>query len=54
MQPWNAGAYVNYTDPDLVGWPHEYYGANYPRLQAVKAQWDPHGFFTFPQGITAP
>jgi FAD/FMN-containing dehydrogenase len=51
MEPWNSGAYVNYTDPDLVDWQQKYYGANYPRLQSVKAKWDPHGFFTFPQGI---
>lgn len=51
MEPWNSGAYVNYTDPDLVGWQQKYYGANYSRLQSVKARWDPHGFFTFPQGI---
>lgn len=51
MEPWNSGAYVDYTDPDLVDWQQKYYGANYRRLQSVKAKWDPHGFFTFPQGI---
>lgn len=51
MEPWNSGAYVNYTDPDLVDWQQKYYGVNYRRLQSVKAQWDPHGFFSLPQGI---
>ncbi|MFI6393207.1 FAD-dependent oxidoreductase [Nonomuraea sp. NPDC050540] len=50
----NGGAYVNYADTDLadpalntsgVPWSRLYYGDNYPRLQRVKARWDPLDIF---------
>ena len=54
MRPWSSGgAYVNYIDPLIEDWAQAYYGANYPRLQQVKATYDLQGFFTLPQGIKA-
>jgi FAD/FMN-containing dehydrogenase len=47
-------AYQNYVDPSLANWRQAYYGANYAELQQVKATYDPHDLFKFPQAITAP
>ncbi|MFD5142664.1 FAD-binding protein [Streptomyces sp. NPDC058401] len=48
------GAYVNDTDPELLGWEHAYYADNYPRLQKVKATYDPDQVLDFPQAVRAP
>ncbi len=52
MRPYvSGGAYVNYADPDLTDYPAAYWAANYPRLQRVKAKYDPHELFTHPQAV---
>jgi hypothetical protein len=57
------GCCINLPDPDMadptvntsgVPWQTLYYGSNYPRLQQVKAKWDPTNFFQHPMSITAP
>jgi FAD/FMN-containing dehydrogenase len=54
------GAYIGYPDKDLadpaintsgVPWSTLYYKGNYPRLQAVKARWDPRDVFRHALGI---
>jgi FAD/FMN-containing dehydrogenase len=50
----NGEAYQNYIDPELTNWQQAYYGENYPRLQRIKARYDPADLFTFPQAIKAP
>ena len=49
-----GGALINHPDTDLadpalntsgVPWHTLYYGDNYPRLQRIKAQWDPRNVF---------
>ncbi|MCM6771867.1 FAD-binding protein [Nocardia sp. CDC159] len=56
------GSYINYPDTDLadphwnssgLAWHDLYYKGNYPRLQRIKAAYDPTGFFTHALGITA-
>uniref|UniRef100_A0AAU2A3U2 FAD-binding oxidoreductase n=1 Tax=Streptomyces sp. NBC_00093 TaxID=2975649 RepID=A0AAU2A3U2_9ACTN len=57
------GCFVNYADGDLsdpdwntsgVPWHDLYYGANFPRLQQIKAQWDPKNVFRHAQSIPLP
>jgi len=50
----SGGALINHPDVDLadpalntsgVSWPTLYYRENYPRLQRIKARWDPRDVF---------
>jgi aclacinomycin oxidase len=56
------GAFINHPDADLadpafntsgVPWSTLYYGAGYPRLQQVKARWDPRNVFRHALSIGA-
>lgn len=48
-----GAAYANYCDSAIPHWLHAYYGPNLARLERVKARYDPHGVFQFPQSIPA-
>ena len=59
----NEGSYINYCDVDLkdpkhntsgVPWTTLYYGQNYPRLQRLKAKWDPRDTFHHAMSIQLP
>lgn len=52
--PDTDGCYVSYPDVDLVDWPTLYWGRSYPRLQAVKARWDPADRFRHAQSVRLP
>ena len=56
------GAFINHPDTDLadpalntsgVLWYTLYYKENYPRLQRIKAQWDPRDVFRHPLSVRA-
>ncbi|SEE10758.1 FAD/FMN-containing dehydrogenase [Streptomyces sp. 3213] len=52
MKPYASGAaYQNYTDPTLTDWRKAYYGDAATRLTTLKKQYDPHHFFSYPQGL---
>jgi FAD/FMN-containing dehydrogenase len=52
MRPFTSdAAYLNFTDPDLIGWRSAYHGANLPRLAAVKRRYDPDRVFGAHQAI---
>ncbi|MEW5659198.1 BBE domain-containing protein, partial [Streptomyces cinereoruber] len=57
------GCYINYPDTDVadpawntsgVPWTTLYYKDNYPRLQRVKAAWDPRDVFHHPLSVRLP
>ena len=41
----DTGAYLNEADPTEPNWQETFWGENYPRLLAVKREWDPKGVF---------
>ena len=52
VRPWGTGGvYPNFPDPHLTDWATAYHGDNLDRLRAVKARYDPQGFFRFHQSI---
>ena len=52
MRPYLPGAaYVNYCDLDLQNFADAYWGANLPRLSAVKTAYDPDNLFHHAQSV---
>jgi FAD/FMN-containing dehydrogenase len=47
----NAGSYVSETDFFERSWQQSFWGANYPRLAAVKKKYDPDGLFFVHHGV---
>jgi FAD/FMN-containing dehydrogenase len=47
----NGGAYVSESNYFERDWQHAYWGANYPKLQAVKKKYDPDGLFFVHNGV---
>ena len=51
---WSGRYYQNYTNADYPDYERGYWGDNYPRLQAIKAKYDPRNVFHFEQSIRLP
>jgi hypothetical protein len=51
LRPFARRAYVNYLPPSTPERIREVYGANYPRLARIKAQYDPANLFRSNQNI---
>jgi FAD/FMN-containing dehydrogenase len=47
----SGGVYPNFPDPDLEDPLRAYHGGNLERLRDVKARYDPHNVFSFPQSL---
>jgi hypothetical protein len=47
----NSGSYANEADFFLEDWQNLLWGANYPRLLAVKQKYDPANFFKVHHGV---
>jgi FAD/FMN-containing dehydrogenase len=47
----NAGSYVSESNYFNRSWQAEYWGSNYSRLRAIKAQYDPTGLFIVHHGV---
>lgn len=47
----DMGAYVNEADPTEPNWKDTFYGENYPRLLALKKQWDHQGVFWYKNAV---
>jgi len=47
----NAGSYVSESNYFNRSWQNEYWGRNYPRLRAIKTQYDPDGLFFVHHGV---
>jgi hypothetical protein len=47
----NAGSYVSESNFFNRNWQRDYWGRNYPRLQAIKTKYDPDGLFFVHHGV---
>ncbi len=47
----NAGSYVSESNFFNRNWQRDYWGKNYPRLQAIKTKYDPDGLFFVHHGV---
>lgn len=45
------GTYAGYVDPTLDNAQESYWGANLPRLEQIKRDWDPNNVFANPQSV---
>ena len=50
----SGGGYSNYPDRELRDYASRYWGENLPRLQSVKAKYDPENLFRHPQSVPLP
>ena len=46
-----GGSYVSESNFFERDWQQSFWGSNYPRLQAVKAKYDPEGLFFVHHGV---
>ena len=47
----NSGSYLNECNFFNANWQQEFWGANYPKLRAIKNKYDPSGLFFVHHGV---
>ena len=50
----SPGQFLNYADRRLEDFGQAYWAENYPRLQQIKAQYDPENVFKHKQSVRLP
>ena len=49
-----SNSYLNYLDSNVTGGAEAYYTGAYPKMQRIKAQYDPTNYFNYPASIALP
>lgn len=51
IEEMTGGSFVNFPSGEVRGYKKAYYGGHSEKLERIRKQYDPHGVFTFEQGL---